>query len=84
MKFGERSAGQEAGAPESIWRSRDYGGRSMSRRDWRALLHFLAMAGWVAGLIADVEEQRWGCFTAAVGLHFLAEGLAGNFGLDLA
>lgn len=56
----------------------------MSRRDWRALLHLLAIAGWVAGLIADVEEQRWGCFIAALSLHFLAEGLGGDFGLALA
>ena len=56
----------------------------MSRKDWRALLHLLAVAGWVAGLIADAEEHRWGCFIAAVGLHFLAEGLGGNLDLGLA
>ena len=56
----------------------------MSKKDWRALLHLLAIAGWVAGLIVDVEEQRCGCFMAAVTLHFLAEGFGGGFGLDFA
>ncbi len=56
----------------------------MSRKDWCALLHLLAMAGWVAGLIVDVEEQNWGCFVTAVSLHFLAEGLGGSSGLDFA
>ncbi len=56
----------------------------MSRKDWRALLHLLAMAGWVAGLVADMEERRWVCLIVAVSLHFLAEGLGGNFGLNLA
>ncbi len=56
----------------------------MSNKDWRVLLHLLAMVGWAAGLIVDVEEQRWGCFMAAVGLHFLAEGLIEGFGRDFA
>lgn len=56
----------------------------MSRKDWRSLLHILAMAGWIAGLIADAEGHRSGCFMAAVGLHFLAEGFGGNLDWSLA
>lgn len=84
MRFGEHSVGHKEDAPESIWSRTGYGGISMSRKDWRALLHLLAMAGWVAGLVADMEERRWVCLIVAVSLHFLAEGLGGNFGLNLA
>ncbi len=56
----------------------------MSKKEWRALLHLAATVGWVAGLIADVEDKRWGCFLAAISLHLLAESLGGNLGLELA
>jgi hypothetical protein len=56
----------------------------MSKQDWRSLLHFVGVLGWVAGLAADAEERRWTCFAVALGLHFLAEGIGGSLRPDVA